>query len=188
MGIDPKIWGPSAWFLIHTIAFQVKTKNDMNFAKHLVYSFLYILPCDKCRRNFDKHLISLPFPNNATDAAKWSYKIHSRISGDDFTWQEAKDRWSQSTLSWHDIYPFLEAVGHTHPTLRHIDACYRDNLIKFVESISHFMKDAPDVRLQEIGSKTVYVRWLSKIKRMHSIQYHTLKKTSCTTTCLLHHR
>lgn len=164
MGIDPKVWGPSAWNLIHTVAFNVRTIQDLNYAKHIVYSFLYILPCEMCRRNFDKHLVSLPFPNEIEDVAKWSYAIHRRISGDAYLWSTAKERWSGiRSVRVADIHTFLMCIAQTHPSARAIDAMYRDSLWNFVRALSYFVKGLPRIRRDDVTSRTLFKSWVKKI-------------------------
>lgn len=163
-GVDPKIWGPAAWALIHSIAFnQVKTTQDLNVAKHLIYSFLYILPCDKCRRNFDRHLVSLKVPNEPDALAKWSYEMHRRISGNE-TWTGARHTWEGHMASWQKTMPLLLSIADTHPSMRNIDALYRDNLDVFVRSLCYFIDGAPRISKTDLSSRHMFRAWIGKIK------------------------
>jgi hypothetical protein len=181
--MDPKIWGPSAWALIHSIAFnRVITVKDLNVAKHMIYSFLFILPCDKCRRNFDRHLVSLPMPNDVSEIPRWSYEIHKRISGNE-QWMSAKEKWEGHVLTWKEIYPLLVSIGATHPSLRSIDSCYLDNLYNFVRAIAYFMEGTSRISKQDLASRSMYKRWVEKIRKRYASSMNP-KTYKCTDYCL----
>jgi Erv1 / Alr family len=165
-GIDPRVWGPHAWDLVHTVAHAVRDRKDFNQAKHILYSFLYILPCDKCRKNYHQHIMNLPIPNDPTELPKWAYQIHNRISSTDYTWSAAKAQWSDHKLEWRNIMPFLLSVAATHPSARNIDNVYRDNLYNLMRGILHFMH-IKDQRMQitqeDVTSRYMFKSWLKKV-------------------------
>lgn len=182
MGIDPKIWGSSAWTIIHTTAFNAKTKEWQRIAKHMYYSFLYILPCDKCRKNYDTHLVNLPVPDSVEDLGKWSYTIHKRISPTLITFAEAKQKWSGHTLNVAEMVPFLDSIAATHPSARNIDSVYRDNLYNFIHSLVYFM-GIPPISKTEIASRTSFKQWLKKLKKKYNIARHGQINQLCNVSC-----
>lgn len=183
MGIDPKVWGPSAWSIVHSIAFnRVKTNQDLNVAKHLIYSFLAILPCEKCRQNFDGHMIALPPPNQVSEFPKWTYLIHKRVNGD-ITWYDAKAKWQQHVITWREAYRFLTAVASTHPTLRYIDSCYLDNLDNFVRALRYFLDGSPRISKADLSSRRNFKAWVEKIGRKHNVS-SSRSDNICKSSCL----
>lgn len=182
MGIDPKIWGASAWALIHATAFNAKTQEDQRMAKHMYYSFLYILPCDKCRKNYDTHLVKLPVPDGVSNLARWSYTIHKRISSRNLTFQEAKNRWLNHKITVHEIVPFLESIANTHPSAMSIDSMYRDSLFYFIESLVYFV-GVPPISKFDIVSRTSFKLWLKKVKRTYQVHSNLGINKTCNIAC-----
>ena len=61
-GFSPKIWGPSAWKFIHTIALSYPdnpTPFDKENYKNFFLSLKKILPCDKCRYHYNENIKNL---------------------------------------------------------------------------------------------------------------------------------
>ena len=73
--MDPRIWGPGAWHLLHRISIRNKEKE-------FYMSLKYILPCDTCRKNIEKHFAKLPFPSNKGHVSKWIYDLHNLVNDD----------------------------------------------------------------------------------------------------------
>lgn len=67
MSIDPRIWGAKAWFIMYCVAFTFPHKptiDDQLNIKTFYESFGSVLPCEKCKVNFMKHLEIHPLTNN----------------------------------------------------------------------------------------------------------------------------
>ena len=75
--MDTRFWGPSAWRLLHLIAFSDHREPE-------VYTFLeelpYILPCRFCRSSLAEFYIHRPVPRQGEDLARWSYEIHNDVN------------------------------------------------------------------------------------------------------------
>lgn len=78
--ISPKIWGPSAWRLIHLTAAKTRTYADLAIMRSFVEGLEYLLPCTKCRASFAAHLSQLPFPSRPRDLPQWAYDMHNRVN------------------------------------------------------------------------------------------------------------
>lgn len=78
--ISPKIWGPSAWKLIHLTAAKTRTYADLAIMRSFVEGLEYLLPCTKCRASFATHLSQLPFPSRPRDLPQWAYDMHNRVN------------------------------------------------------------------------------------------------------------
>lgn len=83
-GIDPQLWGPSAWTFLHYIALGYPTKptpGDADDFRAFLYSLPYILPCQKCRLNLASHLNTMP-PDKALEQGRdaffdWTVDLHN---------------------------------------------------------------------------------------------------------------
>ncbi len=101
--MDPRVWGPSGWFFMHSITLTYpdnpsdKCKEDM---KRFFMCIGKVLPCYKCRNNFEDHLKKHPLDDKALSSReeliKWLIKIHNevnRISGKpEITYQETVEK------------------------------------------------------------------------------------------------
>lgn len=184
MGIDPKIWGSSAWTIIHSISFAIKTDEELRCAKHIFYSFLHVLPCDKCRINYDSHLDILPVPNEINRVARWSYDIHKRISAsNDMTFSDAKKKWVHHVLTPQDSTVFLESVASSYP-VRGATTTYKDNLYNYMVHLLYFLKDRElAITREDVGSKRLFKKWLQKFVKnipRTKMVLHRQCKSLCT--------
>lgn len=185
MGIDPKTWGPIAWTLIHTVSFNISTATEMRMAKHMLYSFLHILPCDKCRKNFDTHLVTLPIPSDPTHFGRWSYDLHKRITPSKISYHDAQKKWIGHRLVLADIVAFLDAIAVTHPGAKTIDVIYRDNMYNFLVSLLFFMggkQHALPDKLK-VTSRTYLKQFIRSLKRTYGVPKTTVTTNSCETSC-----
>ena len=74
--MDPNIWGPSGWIILHRLSFLFKNINE---AEKFYKSLEFILPCASCRYNYKSHISAITFPKNIKDLPKWIYKLHNKI-------------------------------------------------------------------------------------------------------------
>ena len=85
--IDPTIWGPYLWKFMHylTLAYPDKpTEDDKNNLFNFFDSVKEIIPCEKCRYNFKKHLDLSPLTEEIlednVEVVKWLYNIHNNVN------------------------------------------------------------------------------------------------------------
>lgn len=83
----PNIWGPIYWNSLNSVVMNYPiTPNDTDKAnmKSFFLSFGNILPCEKCRGNYAKHLEQLPLTDNVlssrTNLIKWLVDIHNEVN------------------------------------------------------------------------------------------------------------
>lgn len=115
-GIDPEIWGPSGWKLLHGLSFM-----NVPVTKTWYLNLQYILPCKKCQQNFKTHIEALGSMHK--NVRRWVYKLHERVNRmkeKDMTqmptYGETVAYWKRhGSLQWDDIIPFLDAVVEAHP-------------------------------------------------------------------------
>lgn len=77
LGIDPQIWGPYGWLVLHRLSFNFNAIKD---AKHFFESLSNVLPCMKCRRNLKNHMDVIRFPSRLADVSKWVWMLHNRVN------------------------------------------------------------------------------------------------------------
>lgn len=59
INLNPKIWGPHAWFFIDSIVIALPNNIDnkmQNELKHFFISLQSLLPCEKCRLHFSEYI------------------------------------------------------------------------------------------------------------------------------------
>jgi hypothetical protein len=86
MALDPSVWGPFYWFVLHTIALKYPT-NPNETIKKKYYDFVHniplFLPVSSIGNNFsallDKYPVT-PYLDSQTSFVKWMHFIHNKIN------------------------------------------------------------------------------------------------------------
>lgn len=87
ININPSLWGSSAWRFMHYITLSYPdnpTKQD----KQNIYTFFIVtqklLPCEKCRNEFDNKLKENPLDDDVlssrTNLVKWLLLLHNNVN------------------------------------------------------------------------------------------------------------
>ena len=86
MQLDPKIWGPQYWFVLHTIALNYPL-NPNSTVKKKYYDFIQnlplFIPISEMGNNFSKTLDEFPvtpYLDSRESFIKWMYFIHNKIN------------------------------------------------------------------------------------------------------------
>jgi hypothetical protein len=84
--LDPKIWGPQYWFVLHTIALSYPL-NPNETAKKKYYDFIQnlplFLPISEIGNNFTLYLDRYPvtpYLDSRESFIKWMHFIHNKIN------------------------------------------------------------------------------------------------------------
>ena len=87
MSIDPRIWGPKAWFIMYSVALTYPHKpslEDKINTKTFYVTIGKVLPCEKCRLNFSVHLEKFPITNDTLDNRRslvdWLININNEVN------------------------------------------------------------------------------------------------------------
>jgi|TARA_B110000208_G_scaffold8663_2_gene11172 uncharacterized membrane protein len=86
--MDPHIWGPGAWTLLHSVTFnypEKPTQQDKNEFSDFFYALANVLPCSVCQDHFKKHLNNLPikfYLESKETLTKWLFEIHNLVNQD----------------------------------------------------------------------------------------------------------
>ena len=84
---NSKIWGPSTWYTMHIIAYQLP-QNNSSFPKNIkdnivqFYTTLSdMLPCPVCKRDYKKILYLQKIKcSNGNQISRWTYDIHNHVN------------------------------------------------------------------------------------------------------------
>tara|TARA_B100001769_G_C22112412_1_gene602239 strand:+ start:1068 stop:1499 length:432 start_codon:yes stop_codon:yes gene_type:complete len=86
MVLDPKIWGPHYWFVLHTIAITYPLRpNDITKKKYydFVQNLPLLLPIHEIGNSFAKYLDKYPvtpYLDSRESFIKWMHFIHNKIN------------------------------------------------------------------------------------------------------------
>jgi hypothetical protein len=85
--IDPKLWGSHAWRFLYYISLaypEKPTDTDKYNMKYFLESLKNILPCDKCRINYEKNITKYPLTDkvlsNNVSLVEWISNIHNQVN------------------------------------------------------------------------------------------------------------
>ena len=119
--MNPKIWGPHAWFFLHTICLNYPdkpTKNDKNIYKNFFVNLQNIIPCEKCKKHYNsnlkKHNINTSL-NCKKDLLQWCVNIQNELrmcnKQKPFTLNEVlcyyNRKYSNNTINIDKIYIYI---------------------------------------------------------------------------------
>ena len=65
--MDPKVWGPKLWFVIHTLALNFPDNpsyEEKRIHEDFFNSLVFLIPCDKCRIHYRQHINNNPVVNH----------------------------------------------------------------------------------------------------------------------------
>ena len=94
ISMKTKIWGPTAWFFLHSAAMAYPKKIDPNNSEDLIVkksmkefliNFGNILPCPICGESYNRYILENKYNiDNALDGRNelfyWTYIIHERVN------------------------------------------------------------------------------------------------------------
>lgn len=84
--IDPALWGPSFWKMLHTVAFAFPdnpTQEQCEAVKQLFYCLKELLPCNKCRGHYTDYLDQHPIEDacmSKESLSKYVYDFHQAVN------------------------------------------------------------------------------------------------------------
>ena len=84
--MDPKIWGPKLWFVMHTIALNYPdnpTYQDKRNHEDFFNMLSYMIPCEKCRIHYRQNLDKYPIIqhlDNSDKLFRYTILIHNEVN------------------------------------------------------------------------------------------------------------
>ena len=88
-GFQTPVWGPPAWFFLHTITFNFPlkpTKQDKKNYFTLFKNLEHTLPCRACRESYSYFLnngntrLTMKILNSRYTLSFWLYRLHNKIN------------------------------------------------------------------------------------------------------------
>ena len=78
--MDPSVWGPKLWFVIHTLALNFPDNPSYEDKRHYEDFFnnlTFMIPCDKCRIHYTERIRKNPVINHLENSDMlFRYTIH----------------------------------------------------------------------------------------------------------------
>lgn len=85
--LNPKVWGPHAWFFLHSVTLgypDEPTADQRREYKRFFTLLSAVLPCDSCRNHFKQNLSNHPLTNDALSSrhnlVKWLLEFHNMVN------------------------------------------------------------------------------------------------------------
>jgi len=86
MNINPNLWGRPVWDFFYFVALSYPknpTYNDKEKYKNFFLTSGQVIPCDKCKNNFGKHIKEIPIDNyldSSYNLFTWITKMQNKVS------------------------------------------------------------------------------------------------------------
>jgi hypothetical protein len=86
--MNQNIWGPHAWFTLHTISFTYPIEPkpiERDQYKAFFHSFQHVLPCSVCKKNYIRHLKEYPIEEHLgsrKDLVYWVIDLHNMVNSE----------------------------------------------------------------------------------------------------------
>jgi hypothetical protein len=86
MNLNPKVWGPHAWFFLDSIVLSLP--NKLNYEQKTIYKNFFtslqnVLPCEGCREHYKKNLKKYPLTDEILskkeNMIKWLLNVHNNV-------------------------------------------------------------------------------------------------------------
>lgn len=84
--MDPSIWGPNLWVVLHTISFnysQNPSKEELKSHLDFFNSLVHIIPCRVCKNHYSNFIENNPIKdnlNNRDSIIRWVLKCHNNVN------------------------------------------------------------------------------------------------------------
>lgn len=84
--MDPEVWGPKLWFVIHTIALNYPDNpsyEDVRNTENFFNSLKTNIPCEKCRFHYTERLDKNPIINhlsNSDSLFRYTIDLHNDVN------------------------------------------------------------------------------------------------------------
>ena len=87
LSLNPEYWGPHFWEVMYLAAVGYSSEPTVNekIGFRMFYDSLrYVLPCQKCRKEYDQYVNQFPLTGDDTSSPQrlfdWVYRLHSHVS------------------------------------------------------------------------------------------------------------
>lgn len=78
--MDPRVWGPHAWFFIETVVLSIpEDTTDTSAYVVFLQSIKDVLPCPGCRQEYREYITTHPIPTQRKEIIDWVFTLHNTI-------------------------------------------------------------------------------------------------------------
>lgn len=83
--IDPKIFGPGTWIVLHVLAIvcdESATPEDNKSYCQVAYRIIHALPCSKCRKHAVTYMDAHVIPKSKAEGSifEWTVAFHNAVN------------------------------------------------------------------------------------------------------------
>ena len=139
INMEPKIWGPPFWFMLHTISFSYPTNPTYHDQRHF-YDFFqnlyHVIPCPECQQHYLKFLQTNPISpslDSNKNLSKWVVDLHNSINTE---LSKPLQSYEDVATRYHSIYQnttykpeFIKGISKEET---HVLLSSKNNLLQFV--------------------------------------------------------
>lgn len=126
--MDPKLWGPHFWFILHLISFNYPdnpSTPDKDNYKRFYESVGDILPCSLCKRHYKNYISQFPISihlDSRIDLITWVVQVHNFVN-------QSLNKPIYTVQTVLDIYANLDPVSPFIKT--NVNAIKREKIYKY---------------------------------------------------------
>jgi len=182
--MDTRFWGPPAWILLHTLAYEYNPTLKLEYSLFFT-NLKYVLPCIYCRASFIEYIEDLPIDNyldSRDNLFYWLYQIHNKVNNklreqglliwEDPSFDEVKKRYSdisqefnqckirdKSVMGWN----FLYCIAFIYPEdgLNTVQTSHYHGYLIFFNLLS---------KILPIHYRTLYNKYLEKNPIIYALE------------------
>uniref|UniRef100_A0A6C0J7D8 thiol oxidase n=1 Tax=viral metagenome TaxID=1070528 RepID=A0A6C0J7D8_9ZZZZ len=78
--IESTIWGPSLWYLIHTLSYTYDKNHKIHYQDFFNYLKI-IIPCPVCREHYQSYITKTPIIlDDKNDIINWCFIFHNAVN------------------------------------------------------------------------------------------------------------
>ena len=199
--VDPRLWGHSAWNVLHYVSFY--SKSSIDDLRSFFQAIQFVLPCSKCRESYMTHLMNLPFPAHKDHLPKWLFLLHQRVNATIPGQENPSFRWvskqwhsnSKQDISTLDGWPFLFAMSQAYPSSKEnvqFRRPFQNAVCTVLSELSNTILENTPVKCNEWIGKRNYNAWLKEtyqafydVQRVPDRLAHIGNGVTCKDSCKL---
>ena len=159
LNINPLMWGPLQWNLLHEFAKYCSSLNSQNLdeteenilkeLKNIIKTLPYILPCHACRKHcsnayYDKK--NTIIIKSCKDFKKWVWKMKSIVNGNTKSTTINYKQYNNRLITWSEfitekqVIDLLFMVAYGYPRQQESESNRQEYFLTFFESVSTLCK------------------------------------------------
>jgi hypothetical protein len=137
---DPKIWGPSFWYVLHLITFGYPDEPsyiDQRGYHDFFVNLQHVIPCRKCRKHYTTHLQEHPigpYLNTKYNLIRWLVSLHNMVNRE----LQKPEYDVEEAIQIHSNPPIKTIIKRDCPVIKQTINWYRATMIFLILSLIIF--------------------------------------------------